>query len=78
MFVIHTEQRPRCFRSLPVVRSLGHTFFLHTDRLKVMLFYDIAITFGDEIERVWMRKYTPMTVLWFLVNFILFSPSTNA
>ncbi|KAG6814646.1 hypothetical protein H0H93_001478, partial [Arthromyces matolae] len=32
----------------------------------VMLFYDIAITFGDEIERIWLRRYTPMTVLWTL------------
>ncbi|KAG6908514.1 hypothetical protein DXG01_004366 [Tephrocybe rancida] len=32
----------------------------------VMLFYDIAITMGNEIERIWMRPHTPMTVLWVL------------
>ncbi|KAG6839746.1 hypothetical protein H0H93_005086, partial [Arthromyces matolae] len=40
------------------------SFFHRFD--SVMLFYDIAITFGDEIERIWLRRYTPMTVLWTL------------
>ncbi|TFK37171.1 hypothetical protein BDQ12DRAFT_608300, partial [Crucibulum laeve] len=36
----------------------------------VMLFYDIILTFGDEVERIWMRKYTPVTVLWFLNRYL--------
>ncbi|KAF8970906.1 hypothetical protein BDZ97DRAFT_1789295 [Flammula alnicola] len=32
----------------------------------VMLFYDIVITFGEEVESIWMRKFTPFTILWFL------------
>ncbi|KAG6908513.1 hypothetical protein DXG01_004365 [Tephrocybe rancida] len=36
----------------------------------VMLFYDIAITMGDEIERIWMRPHTPMTVLWVLNRYV--------
>lgn len=33
----------------------------------VMLFYDIIITFGDEVEYIWKKKFTPFTTLWFLV-----------
>ena len=31
------------------------------------MYYDIVITFGDEVERVWKRKFTWFTMLWFLV-----------
>ena len=33
-----------------------------------MLFYDIVITFGDEVERIWKQRFTGATVLWFLVS----------
>ena len=33
-----------------------------------MLFYDIAITFGDEVEKIWKQRFTGATVLWFLVS----------
>lgn len=33
----------------------------------VMIFYDIMITFGDEVERIWKRRFTGATALWFLV-----------
>ena len=36
-----------------------------------MLFYDIAITFGDEVERIWKQRFTGATVLWFLVSSIV-------
>lgn len=40
-----------------------------------MLFYDIAITFGDEVEKIWKQRFTGATILWFMVgltiNFIL-------
>ncbi|GLB38920.1 hypothetical protein LshimejAT787_0600820 [Lyophyllum shimeji] len=36
----------------------------------VMLFYDIALTLGDEVERVWLRKFTPITALWFLNRYL--------
>ncbi|KAG5728827.1 hypothetical protein E4T56_gene15648, partial [Termitomyces sp. T112] len=36
----------------------------------VMLFYDILITMGDEVERIWMRSYTHMTILWVLNRYI--------
>ncbi|KAJ3532349.1 hypothetical protein NM688_g7438 [Phlebia brevispora] len=32
----------------------------------VMLFYDTALTFGDEVEKIWQRPFTGATVLWFL------------
>ncbi len=32
-----------------------------------MVYYDIILTFGDEVERVWKKKFTWFTVLWFLV-----------
>ncbi|THH31439.1 hypothetical protein EUX98_g2761 [Antrodiella citrinella] len=34
----------------------------------VMLFYDIAITFGDEVEKIWKQRFTGATVLWCLVR----------
>lgn len=33
-----------------------------------MLFYDIVITFGDEVEKIWKQRFTVATVLWFLVR----------
>ena len=38
-----------------------------------MLFYDILITFGDEVEKIWKQRFTGATVLWFLVSHALFS-----
>ena len=32
-----------------------------------MLFYDIVLTFGEEVEKVWKQRFTGVTVLWFLV-----------
>ena len=37
-------------------------------RIAVMLFYDIAITFGDEVEKIWKQRCTGATVLWFMVS----------
>ncbi len=46
--------------------------------VSVMLFYDIAITFGDEVERIWKQRFTGATVLWFLVrNRIPLRPPTS-
>ncbi|KAF9481302.1 hypothetical protein BDN70DRAFT_855351 [Pholiota conissans] len=36
----------------------------------VMLFYDIAITFGDEVEYIWKKKFTKFTLLWFLNRYL--------
>ncbi|RDX46609.1 hypothetical protein OH76DRAFT_821368 [Lentinus brumalis] len=36
----------------------------------VMLFYDMAITFGDEVERIWKQRFTGATVLWFLNRYL--------
>lgn len=35
---------------------------------KVMLFYDIAIIFGEEVEVIWARKFSIVSWLWFLVR----------
>lgn len=34
-----------------------------------MIFYDIAITFGDEVEKIWKRRFTGATLLWLVVSF---------
>ena len=34
---------------------------------KVMLFYDMLITFGDEVEKVWKQRFSGATVLFLLV-----------
>ena len=36
--------------------------------LSVMLFYDIVLTFGDEVEKIWKQRFTGATVLWCLVS----------
>ncbi|KAJ3552501.1 hypothetical protein NM688_g4120 [Phlebia brevispora] len=36
----------------------------------VMLFYDIALTFGDEVEKIWKRRFTGATVLWFMNRYL--------
>ncbi|KAK7683085.1 hypothetical protein QCA50_013758 [Cerrena zonata] len=36
----------------------------------VMLFYDMAITFGDEVEKIWKQRITGATVLWFLNRYL--------
>ena len=33
-----------------------------------MLFYDIIITFGEEVEKIWKQPFTGASVLWFLVR----------
>lgn len=33
-----------------------------------MLFYDIALTMGEEIEYIWNRKFSFFTLLWLLVR----------
>jgi len=33
-----------------------------------MLLYDIAITFGQEVEVIWARKFSMVSLLWFLVR----------
>ncbi|KAH9849633.1 hypothetical protein C2E23DRAFT_888117 [Lenzites betulinus] len=35
-----------------------------------MIFYDIAITFGDEVEKIWKQRFTGATVLWFLNRYL--------
>jgi len=36
----------------------------------VMLFYDIALTFGDEVEKIWKQRFTGATVLWFMNRYL--------
>lgn len=36
----------------------------------VMLFYDMFITFGDEVEKIWKQKFTVATVLWFMNRYL--------
>ena len=64
---------PRCSPSLPVVSRSRNVCATqapneHPPSLTVMLFYDIAITFGDEVERIWKQRFTGATILWFLVS----------
>jgi len=33
-----------------------------------MLFYDIMLTFADEVERIWKRKFSVMSILFLLVR----------
>ncbi|KAH8110209.1 hypothetical protein DFH11DRAFT_1622854 [Phellopilus nigrolimitatus] len=36
----------------------------------VMLFYDISITFGDEVEKIWKQRFTFASVLWFMNRYL--------
>lgn len=42
-----------------------------TLRPTVMLFYDMALTFGDEVEKIWKQRFTGATVLWSLVRSLI-------
>ena len=33
-----------------------------------LLSYDIVLTFSTEVDKIWRRKFTGVTVLWFLVR----------
>lgn len=35
----------------------------------VMLFYDIMLTFADEVELIWSQRFSLVTVLWHIVRF---------
>ncbi|KAJ3527434.1 hypothetical protein NM688_g8126 [Phlebia brevispora] len=37
----------------------------------VMIFYDITITFSDEVEKIWKRRFTGATFLWFVNRYLL-------
>ncbi|OCH85812.1 hypothetical protein OBBRIDRAFT_807230 [Obba rivulosa] len=37
----------------------------------VMLWYDIALTFGDEVEKIWKQRFTGATILWFMNRYPL-------
>ncbi|KAJ8481889.1 hypothetical protein ONZ45_g15158 [Pleurotus djamor] len=36
----------------------------------VVLFYDISLTFGDEVEKIWQKKFSPVTILWFMNRYL--------
>ncbi|KAI0340201.1 hypothetical protein BDW22DRAFT_1360739 [Trametopsis cervina] len=36
----------------------------------VMLFYDMFLTFGEEVEKIWLQPFTGATVLWFMNRYI--------
>ncbi|KAI0702336.1 hypothetical protein BC835DRAFT_1411160 [Cytidiella melzeri] len=36
----------------------------------VMLFYDMFITFGEEVEKIWMQPFTSATLLWFVNRYL--------
>ena len=50
--------RQFCATFLPVLLIYG----------QVMLFYDIVITFGDEVEKIWKKRFSGATVLWVVVR----------
>ena len=35
-----------------------------------MLFYDMFLTFGEEVEKIWTQRFTGATILWFLVSIL--------
>lgn len=52
--------------SFGMIKRLIHAV-LNAKPTAVMLFYDIVITFGEEVEHIWKKKFTCFTTLWFLV-----------
>ena len=38
-----------------------------------MMTYDIILTFPLEVEKIWTKKFTGVTVLWFLVRSPMYS-----
>ncbi|KJA19154.1 hypothetical protein HYPSUDRAFT_204885 [Hypholoma sublateritium FD-334 SS-4] len=59
--------------SEPLVVHIAHdlvAFKMYSLATFVMVYYDIIITFGDEVERIWKRKFTWFTLLWFLNRYV--------
>ncbi|KAF5318154.1 hypothetical protein D9619_012116 [Psilocybe cf. subviscida] len=54
---------------IQIVHDL-YVFKLYCLASFVLLFYDILITFGDEVEWIWRRKFNWFTVLWFLNRYL--------
>ena len=42
-----------------------------TVKVAVMLFYDMFLTFGDEVEKIWTQPFSLAQVLWFVVRMLL-------
>ncbi|KAH8075986.1 hypothetical protein BXZ70DRAFT_1013083 [Cristinia sonorae] len=36
----------------------------------VMLFYDMVLTFGDEVEKIWKQRFSGATVLWCINRYV--------
>ncbi|KAF4564022.1 hypothetical protein EYR36_003271 [Pleurotus pulmonarius] len=55
-----------------LARTAGHLMAAKMFSLAscVMLFYDIFLTFSDEVEKVWRKKFTPVTFLWFMNRYL--------
>ncbi|KJA19153.1 hypothetical protein HYPSUDRAFT_907934 [Hypholoma sublateritium FD-334 SS-4] len=59
--------------SEPLIAHIAHDLMalkMYSLATFVMFYYDTLITFGDEVERVWKRKFTWFTVLWFLNRYV--------
>ena len=41
-----------------------------TVKVAVMLFYDMFLTFGDEVEKIWTQPFSLAQVLWFVVRML--------
>ena len=41
---------------------------LFSDVLAVLIVYEYLITFDAEVDLIWKRKFTFVTVLWFFVG----------
>ena len=41
---------------------------LFSDVLEVLIVYEYLITFDAEVDLIWKRKFTFVTVLWFFVG----------
>ncbi|PAV21453.1 hypothetical protein PNOK_0408000 [Pyrrhoderma noxium] len=35
-----------------------------------MMAYDVLLTFSDEVERIWKKRFSFLTVLWFLNRWV--------
>lgn len=47
---------------------MGDCFTLTLRIIPAWLTYDIMLTFSTEVEKIWRRRLTGVSVLWFLVQ----------
>lgn len=74
------EWPQKCFLWPPAVSLEVDNHFLpfsEDDFPSVMLFYDVILTFDEEVEWIWKQRFTPVTLLYYMVSTVRLTPKLS-